>query len=99
MVEWFVKLITLVATILTAALQCDALATLIVVLLTLLTNNVEELQAVLALACAHHPKPITKLLLLEELLRQILQVPPAKLLMCHDFDATIAEVRHVDGVT
>ena len=71
---------------------------LIIIFLTLLPNNIEKLKAILALARAHHPQPIAQLLLLEELLSQVLQVPPAELLMRDDFDPAIAEVGDVDSV-
>ena len=71
---------------------------LILILVTLITNDVEELQAVLALLRAHHAEPVSQLLLLEELLSQVLQVPSAELLVSDDFDASIAEVADGDGV-
>ena len=46
---------------------------LVLILLTLVTNNVEELQAVLALGGADHTEPVTELLLLEELLGPVVQ--------------------------
>ena len=72
---------------------------LLVIIIRLVTHNVEELQAVLALARADNTQPIPKLLLLEELLRQVLQVPPAELLMRDDFDTSIAEVGDCDSIT
>lgn len=72
--------------------------TLLVIIVALLTDHIEELQAVLSLACAHHPQPVTKLLLLEKLLRQVFQVASAEFLMCNDFDPAIAKVGHSDGI-
>ena len=72
--------------------------TLILLLLALLTNNVEELQAVLALASAHDAQPVPQLLLLEELLGQVLQVAAREVLVGDDLDATVAEVADGDVV-
>ena len=71
---------------------------LLVILIILPTNNVEELQAVLALAGADHPQPIPQLLLLKELLREILEVPSAELLVRDDLDPAIAQIRDVNIV-
>jgi ribosomal RNA-processing protein 12 len=71
---------------------------LLIIIIALLPNNIEELQAVLALTRADDTQPIAQLLLLEELLRQILQVSPAELLVRHDFDAAVADVGDGDGV-
>ena len=71
---------------------------LLIIIVIFSTNNVEELQAVLALAGADHTQPIAQLLLLEELLRQILEVASAKLLMRNNLDPAIAKVRDVDVV-
>jgi hypothetical protein len=46
-----------------------AITTLLVFLLSLVVHNVEELELVNALGRRHDTQPVTKLLLLEELLR------------------------------
>ena len=69
---------------------------LVLLLLTLLTNNVEELEGVLALVGGDDTEPVTELLLLEELLGQVLEVATGELLVGNDLDATIAEVGDVD---
>ena len=69
---------------------------LVLLLLTLLTNNVEELEGVLALVGGDDTEPVTELLLLEELLGQVLDVATGELLVGNDLDATIAEVGDVD---
>lgn len=68
---------------------------LVLLLITLLTNNVEELEAVLALAGADDTEPVTELLLLEKLLGQVLEVAARELLVSDHLDLAIAEV--VDG--
>lgn len=75
------------------------MTTLLVILLALLTNNVEELQAVLALGGGDDAEPVTELLLLEELLGEVLEVAAGELLVGDDFDAAVAEVAHGDVVT
>ena len=72
---------------------------LVLLLLTLLAYNIEELQAVLALARAHHAQPISQLLLLEELLGQVLQIPAAEFLVRDNLYPAIAEVRDGDVIT
>merc|ERR1712080_460808 len=69
---------------------------LVLLLLTLLANDVEELEGVLALVGGDDTEPVTKLLLLEELLGQVLNVATGELLVGNDLDATIAEVGDVD---
>ena len=71
---------------------------LVLLLLTLITHNIEELQAVLALARAHHTQPIPQLLLLQELLCQVLEVAAGELLVRDDLNAAIAKVGDGDGV-
>lgn len=68
---------------------------LLVILLTLISNNVEELEGVLALRSADDTEPVTELLLLEELLGQVLEVATGEVLVCDDLDLSISEV--VDG--
>lgn len=64
----------------------------LVILLLALTNDVEELQAVLALAGADHTEPVTELLLLQKLLGQVLEVATGEVLVCDDLDLAVAEV-------
>lgn len=71
---------------------------LVLLFLAVIAHNVEELQAVLALARADHPEPIAQLLLLKELLRQVLEVPTAEVLVGYDLDAAVAQVGDGDGV-
>ena len=71
---------------------------LIIIILAILTNHIEELQAILALTRTHDPQPIAQLLLLEKLLGQILQVPATEVLMADDLDAAIAQIRNGDVV-
>ena len=71
---------------------------LLIILLALLTHNIEELQAVLALARADHAQPVAQLLLLEKLLRQVLEVAAGELLVRDDLDAAVAQVADADGV-
>ena len=68
---------------------------LVLILLLALSNDVEELQAVLALAGADDTEPVTQLLLLEELLGQVLEVATRELLVSDDLDLAVADV--VDG--
>jgi len=74
------------------------ISTLLVIVLTLLANNVEELQGVLALAGADNTQPISELLLLKELLRQVLEISAREILVCHHFHAPIAEVVDSDVI-
>ncbi len=78
--------------------SCLLAKPLLVIIIVTLANHVEELQAVLALRCADHAQPVAELLLLEELLRQVLQVPSAELLVRHDLNTPIAEVADGDVV-
>ena len=71
---------------------------LVLLLLALVTDHVEELEAVLALVGADDAQPVTQLLLLEELLGQVLEVAAGELAVGDDLDATVAEVGDVDGV-
>jgi hypothetical protein len=71
---------------------------LVLLLLTLLANNVEELEGVLALVGGDDAEPVTKLLLLEELLCQVLEVATGELLVGNDLDAAIAKVGDVDAL-
>lgn len=48
---------------------------LLVIILSLIVNHVEEPQLIHALTRADHPQPISQLLLLQELLGQVLQIP------------------------
>ncbi|EME89168.1 uncharacterized protein MYCFIDRAFT_185566 [Pseudocercospora fijiensis CIRAD86] len=70
----------------------------VIILLALIANDIEELQAVLALGGADNTEPVTELLLLEELLGQVLEVATRELLVGNDLDASIAEVGDGDGV-
>ena len=72
---------------------------LVIIIVTLFTNNVEEFQAVFAFARANYTKPIAELLLLEEFLRQVLQVSTTEFLMCNYFNTSIAQVGDCDSVT
>ena len=71
---------------------------LVIIVITLLTDHIEELKAVLALVRADDSQPIPQLLLLEELLGQVLEVPSAELLVRYNLDLAIAQVGDVDGV-
>jgi hypothetical protein len=71
---------------------------LVLLLLTLLANDVEELEGVLALVGGDDAEPVTKLLLLEELLCQVLDVATGELLVSDDLDAAITEVGDVDAL-
>lgn len=71
---------------------------LVLLLLTLLTNNVEELEAVLALVGGDDTEPVTELLLLEELLGQVLEVATGELLVSDDLDAAVTEVGDGDAL-
>lgn len=77
---------------------CIKQTRLLVIILSLVPNNVEELEAVLSLSSADDTKPIAQLLLLEELLRKVLQVTTRKLLVCHDLNTSIAKVVHGDVI-
>ena len=79
-------------------LQRDQAIRLVLLLLTLLANNVEELEGVLALVGGDDAEPVTELLLLEELLRQVLEVAAGELLVSDDLDAAVAEVGDVDAL-
>lgn len=71
---------------------------LVLLLLTLLANDVEELEGVLALVGGDNTEPVTELLLLEELLGQVLDVTARELLVGDDLDAAVAEVGDVDAL-
>ena len=71
---------------------------LFIVIIAFVTDHVEELQGIFALLRAHNPQPVAQLLLLEELLGQVLYVPAAEVLVRHDLNLAIAEVRHGDAV-
>ena len=79
-------------------LQRDQAIRLVLLLLTLLANNVEELEGVLALVGGDDAEPVTELLLLEELLRQVLEVAAGELLVSDDLDAAVTEVGDVDAL-
>lgn len=65
---------------------------LVLILIRLVSNNVEELEAVLSLGGGDDTQPVAKLLLLEELLSQVLEVATAEVLVSHDLDLSISEV-------
>merc|ERR1712080_654703 len=71
---------------------------LVLLLLTLLANDVEELEGVLALVGGDDAEPVTELLLLEELLGQVLDVAAGELLVGDNLDAAVAEVGDVDAL-
>ena len=71
---------------------------LVLLLLTLLTNNVEELEGVLALVGSDDTEPVTELLLLEELLCQVLEVATGELLVGDDLDLAVVEVGDGDAL-
>jgi ribosomal RNA-processing protein 12 len=71
---------------------------LLVIVFGLVTNNIEELEAVLALGGTDDAQPVTELLLLEELLGQVLEVTTAEVLVGHNLDSAIAEVGDGDGL-
>jgi hypothetical protein len=71
---------------------------LILIIVALIAHHVEELQGIFALLCADHTQPVAKLLLLEELLGQVLEIAAAELLVGHNFDPAVAEVGDRDGV-
>lgn len=54
---------------------------LVLLFLALFADDVEELQAVLALGGADNTEPVTKHLLLEELLCEVLEVSTGELLV------------------
>jgi hypothetical protein len=71
---------------------------LLIIIISILVDNVEEAQFIDALAGADHPQPIAQLLFLEELLRQVLQVSPAEGDMRHNLDLAIADTLDFDLV-
>lgn len=71
---------------------------LLIIILRLISNHIEELEAVLSFAGANHTQPITKLLLLEELLSQVLEVPAREILVCDNLDPSISQIGNGDGV-
>ena len=77
---------------------CVKQTDLLIIILSLISNNIEELKTVLSLSSANNTKPIAQLLLLQELLRKVLQVTTRKLLVCHDLNTSIAEVVHGDVI-
>lgn len=86
---------------------CDALKTpksfdsnpLLVILLTLLVDNVEESELINTLGCRDDTKPVTELLLLEELLCQVLEVSARELGVCDNLDLSLALLGDLDGIT
>jgi len=63
---------------------------LLIILIALIVNNVEESQLVHALGGGDHAQPISELLLLEEFLRQVLQIPARKRNMRDDLDLPVS---------
>jgi len=74
------------------------LTSLVLLLLTLIANHVEELEAVLALLRADNTEPVAQLLLLEELLGEVLEVAAGEVLVGDNLDAAVAKVVDVDVV-
>lgn len=72
--------------------------TLLVILLITLANNVVEPKLINPLAGAHNPQPIPELLLLQELLCQVLEVPSRKLEVADDLDLAVLEVGDGDVI-
>lgn len=71
---------------------------LVVILFSLISNNVEELESVLSLGSADHTKPIAQHLLLQEFLSEVLEVAARELLVGDNLDASIAKVADCDVV-
>jgi len=65
---------------------------LLVIILTLIVYNVEESQLIDTLASRNDPQPISQLLLLEELLRQVLQVSSRERNVRDNLDLAIASL-------
>lgn len=82
----------------TKLLWRNCVVRLIFIFLAFIPHHIEELQAVLPLACAHDPQPVTQLLLLQELLCEVLKVPAGELLVADHLDAPVAQVCDRDGV-
>jgi len=78
--------------------RLQAKGRLLIVLILIVSHNIVEPKLINTLRGADDPQPVTQLLLLEELLSQVLDVPSAELLVRNDLDTPVLEVRHVDGV-
>lgn len=63
---------------------------LLVVLVSLVVDNVEELELVDALGGGDDAEPVTELLLLEELLGQVLEVAARELVVGNDLNLALA---------
>ena len=71
---------------------------LLIIVISILVDNVEEAQLVDTLAGADHPQPIAQLLFLEELLRQVLQISPAEGDVRHNLNLAVADALDFDLV-
>jgi len=72
---------------------------LFVILLSFIVNNIEEPEFVDTLGSRDNAKPIPQLLLLEELLRQVLEVSSRKLSVCNNLDLAVTLLRDLNGIT
>ena len=71
---------------------------LLVIILLLVLHDVEEPELVDTLAGADNTQPVTELLLLEELLREVLEVAAGELDVSHDLDLVAANLGDGDVV-
>jgi len=69
---------------------------LILILITLVIDDVEEAQLIHSLGGGDHAQPIPELLLLEELLGQILQIPTREGNVRDDLDLPVARLADAD---
>jgi len=65
---------------------------LLFIIVTLIVDNVEESQLIDTLASRNNPQPVSQLLLLEEFLRQVLQVSSRERNVRDNFDLAIASL-------
>jgi hypothetical protein len=71
---------------------------LLIVLLPLLIHDVEEPQLIHPLTGTDNPQPIPQLLLLQELLRQVLEISSTERDMRHDLDLPVSDLLDIDLV-
>lgn len=71
---------------------------LLVVLVISVVNDVEELELVNTLGGGNDAKPVTKLLLLEELLGQVLEIAARELVVSNDLNLAIGDLGDDNGV-
>jgi hypothetical protein len=71
---------------------------LLIVLLSVVIDDVEELELVNATRGGNDAEPVTELVLLEELLGKVLDIPTRELVVGNDLDLAVGGGRDLDGL-